>query len=50
LKTYEDQTQKVIRKIDKVERRVEEGFCELVVSLIEIEKREQFLKDQVKTN
>eukprot|EP00356_Strombidium_inclinatum_P009646 CAMPEP_0170508154 /NCGR_PEP_ID=MMETSP0208-20121228/61450_1 /TAXON_ID=197538 /ORGANISM="Strombidium inclinatum, Strain S3" /LENGTH=80 /DNA_ID=CAMNT_0010790893 /DNA_START=290 /DNA_END=529 /DNA_ORIENTATION=- len=50
LKTYMDSTNKVIRKIDTVNKKVESKFCSLIAALIDIEKKDQFLKDQVKTN
>ena len=49
LSTFLDQSQKVIRKIDKLDKAIENGFTKLVLNLIELSQEEQFLKDQIKS-
>ena len=49
LSTFLDQSQKVIRKIDKLDKAIEDSFTSLILSLIELSQEEQFLKDQVKS-
>lgn len=43
-----DQSQKTIRKIDKLSPKVENFLTQLIQNLILIELRESFLKNQIK--
>lgn len=45
MSTFLDSSNKVIRKIDCLDKKVEKSFTEMLLQIIEINQQEEFMKD-----